>query len=382
MPRAFSHDLLPKNVDASDTLYVTDRDLNVVYTNNEWATFADENNGHKLLETDWNANLLASLCAKQREHWERIYRLLGQGRLPHHQEQMNCSSPTERRIYQLRVTPQKNDHGEIAWFIHHNVRIDKKTEAIEQAVRQLDQLGRSEALTEEFQRRIVDRNIKIPSFEVARHFKPLEEIGGDLVWHREYPDGTSDLIHADVMGHGVEAGLVATKITAMLDEIASVELPPRETVAALNRALLRIVPSDQVMFATGLCLRFEPARQRVNCCDFGHEDLIFSRSGPISMHGGCPVGLMEREEPWDETTLNLSEHGSRFLVFSDGITEQFNDNGEMFGVEGLVQSFQGAIDAPVDEMVRRIIQELRSFRGSAQIKDDQTLLALYFAGNH
>ncbi|MFT7535152.1 MAG: serine phosphatase RsbU (regulator of sigma subunit) [Hyphomicrobiaceae bacterium] len=177
----------------------------------------------------------------------------------------------------------------------------------------------------------------------------------------------------------VEAGLMATKIAAMLDEIASVELSPSETVTALNRAMLRIMPSDQVMFATGLCLRFEPDRERVICCDFGHEDPIFSRSGPISMRGGYPVGLVEREEPWGETILELREHGSRFLVFSDGITEQFNDDGEMFGVAGLVKAFQRTIDAPVDEMVRPIIEELRSFRGSAQVKDDQTLLALHFA---
>lgn len=381
MPRAFSNDLLPNNIEASDTLYVTDQDLNVVYANSEWATFAAENKGHELLETDWNVNLLAGLSDKQRSRWEHIYRLMRQGQLPHHQEQMNCSSPTERRIYQLRVTPKKDDHGEVAWFIHHNVRIDNKTEAVEQAGRQLDQLGRTEALAAEFQKRIGDRQVKIPSFEVARHFEPLDEIGGDLVWHREYPDGTSDLILADVMGHGVGAGLVATKITAMLDEIAAVELSPRETVAALNRALLRIIPSDQVMFATGLCLRFEPDRQLVNCCDFGHEDPIFSKSGPISMRGGCPVGLMEREEPWVETILELREHGSRFLVFSDGITEQFDGDGNMFGVQGLVAAFQRAIDAPVDEMVRRIIEELRSFRGSAQIKDDQTLLGLHFAGH-
>ncbi|MFT7535334.1 MAG: serine phosphatase RsbU (regulator of sigma subunit) [Hyphomicrobiaceae bacterium] len=381
MPCAFSNDLLPKNIDAADTLYVTDLKGNIVYANNEWATFADANNGHKLLETDWNDNLLSNLCGKQRDRWEHIYRLLRQGRLPHHQEQMNCSSPTERRIYQLRVTPKKDDQGEIAWFIHHNVRIDNKAEALEQIAHQLDELGHSDALAEEFQTRIVDRLIQIPSFEVARHFEPLEEIGGDLVWHREYPDATSDLILADVMGHGAGAGLVATKIAAMLDEITSVQMSPRETVKALNGALLRIVPSDQVMFATGLCLRFEPNQQRVTCCDFGHEDPIFSRSGPISMCGGLPVGLIERDEPWGETNLELSEHGSRFLVFSDGITEQFNSNGEMFGVTGLVEAFQRAIDEPVDEMVRKIIEELRSFRGSAQVKDDQTLLALHFSGN-
>ena len=168
MPRAFSNDLLPKNIDASDTLYVTDLDLNVVYANNEWAAFADANNGHKMLKSDWDANVLTSLCGKQREHWEHIYGLLRQGQLSHHQEQMNCSSPTERRIYQLRVTSKKDDRGEIAWFIHHNVRIDNKTDTLDQIACQLDQLGYSKALAEEFQKRIGDRKIKIPNFQSFR----------------------------------------------------------------------------------------------------------------------------------------------------------------------------------------------------------------------
>ena len=376
---AFSSDLLPHDVDPSDTLYVTDRDLNVVYTNDEWVTFANENNGRDLLDADWNTNLLDNLSGRQRERWEHIYRLLREGRLPHHQEKMNCSSPSERRIYQLRITPQNDRHGDVAWFVHHNVRVDNKPDAVDRVSRQLDQLEHPEKLAEEFQHRILERKIRIPSFDVARHFEPLEEIGGDLVWHREYPNGVSDLIHADVMGHGVTAGLVAAQIAVVLDEIASVELSPSETVAALNRALLRIAPRE-VVFTTGLCFRLERDREHVICCNFGHEGPIFSRSGPLALKGGSPVGLVERKKPWLETTVELGEHGSRFLVFSDGITEQFNPGGEMFGVDGLVTAFRKAMDAPLDEMVRHIVQELKSFRGGALVKDDQTLLALDFTG--
>ena len=81
-----------------------------------------------------------------------------------------------------------------------------------------------------------------------------------------------------------------------------------------------------------------------------------------------------------ETALELSEHGTRFLAFSDGITEQFNAEGDMFGVEGLIASFREHIELPLDEMVTRIVRDLTRFRGTAIVKDDQTLLALGFAG--
>ena len=109
MSRRFSEAMLPREVDAADTLYVADRDLNIVYSNAEWSRFAADNHGGKLLEGGWNGNVLANLMGKERDRWQHIYRLLLEGRLPHHQETMNCSSPTERRIYHLRVTPERDE---------------------------------------------------------------------------------------------------------------------------------------------------------------------------------------------------------------------------------------------------------------------------------
>ncbi len=48
----------------------------------------------------------------------------------------------------------------------------------------------------------------------------------------------------------------------------------------------------------------------------------------------------------------------------------------MFGIEGLHDSFRRHLEAPLEERVRRIVEDLARFRGSALIKDDQTLLAL------
>jgi hypothetical protein len=211
MLQKFPVDMLPLDVDPDDTLYVADRDLNVVHFNQEWSRFAAENKGRKLLQADWNTNLLANLSGKERERWSHIYRLLLEGRLPHHQEQMICSSPSERRIYQLRITPKKNEQGDVAWLVHHNVRIDDRPDAVERVGRQLAQLDDPDQALREFRRRMVDRRISIPSFDVASHFQPLDEIGGDLVWHREYADGVCDLVHADVVGHGATAGRVAAQ---------------------------------------------------------------------------------------------------------------------------------------------------------------------------
>jgi serine phosphatase RsbU (regulator of sigma subunit) len=380
MTKEFSTEKLPQNVDPEDTLYVTDRELNVVYSNEEWERFAAHNNGLPLLKEGWNRNVLANMSGKEKERWKHIYRLLLEGRMPHHQEPQLCTSPVKRRAYQLRITPEKDETGEVAWLVHHNIRLDTRPDAVDRLGSRLERLEDPDQLTREFHKRIVERKIRIPSFDVARHFEPLEEIGGDLVWHREYAEGFSDLIHADVMGHGAAAGVIASKMAVLLDELGALELTPGLTAAELNKALTKIAPKDGVMFATGLHFRFEQDRQRVTCCSFGHDGPIFSRTGPIQLESGFPVGLTEEDEPWPEKKLDLAEHGKRFLVFSDGITEQFNADGEMFGIDGLHETFLRHIDLPLDDMVSRIVEELTDFRGAALVKDDQTLLALDFSG--
>jgi serine phosphatase RsbU (regulator of sigma subunit) len=53
----------------------------------------------------------------------------------------------------------------------------------------------------------------------------------------------------------------------------------------------------------------------------------------------------------------------------------------MFGIDGLHEAFLQHIDLPLDDMVERIIAGVSRFRATALVKDDQTLLALDFAGD-
>jgi hypothetical protein len=107
MPDKKLERLLPSDVAADDTLYVVDRELKLVYANEAWMRFATGNKGERLLAKDWNPNVLDNMSGKSKERWTHIYRLLLESRLPHHQEELICSSPSERRLYRLRITPKR-----------------------------------------------------------------------------------------------------------------------------------------------------------------------------------------------------------------------------------------------------------------------------------
>lgn len=362
------------------TLYVADKDLNLVYWNENWESFARNNKGEGLLRQGVSTNLLNSMSGPQVEKWRQIYRLLLDGRLPSHEEELVCPSPVERRNFRLRITPLEDKAGRIAFLLHRLVRTDAGLLAADRVGPGLERLNDEAQMAREFRERIAQREIGIPGLNVVCHFKPLEETGGDLVWHHVYGKGVSDLAHADVVGHGRSAGRVATGVAVLLDELATLNSTVGQTVLALNRAMLATTPGEQERFATGLYFRFGQHADRVTCCSFGHVGPIFSRAGLVRIRGGFPVGLVEEDEPWPEQSLDLTEHGTRFLVFSDGITEQFDPGGAMYNTDGLHRAFLRYMELPLDEMVGRIIGDLTKFRGTALVKDDQTLIALEFVG--
>ncbi|MFT7680238.1 MAG: hypothetical protein ACI8QC_004244 [Planctomycetota bacterium] len=365
-------------LEPDSTVYVADENLRVVHTNDHWQRFAHDNKGAELAGPEWNTHLLDNMSGKERERWASIYSLLLSGELSHYEEDFICSSPEEHRIYRLRSTPVKGEDG-ATLLIHHTVRIDDKAgerEAMRVRLRTLDTDPKQ--VENEYRSRVLDSQVAVPGFRVAQFVRPLDDVGGDIVWHRRYAGGTTDLILADAMGHGVEASLHAAKMVMMLDSLAAPYRQPQDILASLNRGMLRHRPEHETAFATGILFRFQHGSSVIRCTNFGHNSPIFSRSGEVSMGAGLALGITDSIPIWPEIELDLQEHGTRFLVFSDGITEQFDSQGQMYGSKGLIGALKGSLDIDLESMLDQIVDDWTAFRGNAVIKDDQVLLALQF----
>lgn len=364
-------------IDPNATLYVADQSLRVVYSNDEWRRFAEDNAGASSIGSPSGAGLLDSMSGATKARWAAVYELLLRGRLPHYEEDFICSSPQERRIFRLRITPMESSRGDGTWLIHHSVRVDDSADEREDLRRRLQALETDNGLVErEYHARVINPKVDVPRFSVAEYFQPLGEVGGDLIWSRRYADGGTDLVIADAMGHGREAAVHAAKLAMMLDQLADAHRTPQDVLASLNRGLLRNRPGHETAFATGILFRFDQASSHLRCANFGHMGPLFSRTGQVELEVGLALGMYDSIPVWPETVIDLDEHGTRFLVFSDGITEQFDASGEMYGTDRLLRAFRDSLDLDVTATVRRIVEDLDEFRGEAIVKDDLTLLCL------
>jgi len=374
-------ELVPASARPGDLLYGLDSNLQLLCANEAWRVFARANGGEQLLAPEWHGDALTGFSGSEKLRWRGIYSALLEGRLASHEEEFICSSPLERRDYRLRITALRDPGGQMTCLLHHTAR----QESSEAARAAASSRAKGSELATAYHAAVLNRVARARSFRVAQCLVPLEDIGGDLLWHFERPDGSTDIVFADAMGHGADAARFAVRITELLDDLAPASGRVSAKVSSLNRALLQqrsgALRTDPG-FATGLYLRLHPQESRVDVCSFAHEGPIFSNSGRVSVPTGFPVGMVTEIEPWPELSLDLQQLGPRFLLCSDGMTEQFNPEGEMFGAQRIEQFFLRGRELPLSGLVPALLARIDGFRGSALVKDDCSLLAVELTPEH
>jgi serine phosphatase RsbU (regulator of sigma subunit) len=213
----------------------------------------------------------------------------------------------------------------------------------------------------------------------AAQFHPESEIGGDYFdAHQLDPDRTA-VVFCDVSGHGMSAAFVTAIIkTAFQGWIESNE-GLVEFAHRLNRRLMRDTPVES--FAA-VFLGIYDARSRSLCyvnCGHNPEPWIVPADGGelicLDDARGMLMGVIEEGFPLNPQTRTLRP-GQTLVMATDGVIEETNPAGELFGrdrLEALLRDLRGC--AP-DEIVERIFHEIRSFAAQTPQADDCTVLAM------
>ncbi len=211
-------------------------------------------------------------------------------------------------------------------------------------------------------------------WHVAAFYQPARTVGGDFYDLIELPDGRIMVVAGDVTDKGVPAALVMASTHALLRSTADVVAAPGEVLSRVNELLIPQIPIN--MFVTCLVLVIDPVTGVTHFANAGHN-LPYVRKGDgrvVQLTArGMPLGLMPGSR-YDEHETVI-EPGDVVLLYSDGITEQHDAAGEMFGfarTEALVGSAAGGQD-----LVDQAVLALHEFSGSVEQEDDITLVALH-----
>src|ERR671921_757397 len=173
---------------------------------------------------------------------------------------------------------------------------------------------------------------ELEGWEIAPHYQPAREVGGDFYDIFDLEDGRVGVVVGDATGKGVPAALVVTATYSMLRAVAQVlgSFSPREVLAQVNEALLARIPLN--MFVTCFYAILEPKSGSLKYANAGHDlPYLWHRGGDAEelRARGMPLGLMPGMS-YEEKEITL-QRGESVLFYSDGLVEAHDPKGEMFG---------------------------------------------------
>jgi len=214
---------------------------------------------------------------------------------------------------------------------------------------------------------------ELGGWHVAAFYRPARTVGGDFYDVVDLGDGRVMVVTGDVTDKGVPAALVMASTHALLRSSAH-SGSPGQVLQRVNELLIPQIPQN--MFVTCLVMMIDLTTGRTQFANAGHNLPYLRRDGVVSQlrARGMPLGLMSGSE-YEEDEVVI-EPGDLLLLYSDGITEQHDDNGQMFGF-GRTEAL---MEAPGDgeALVDRCVAALTAFSGSMEQEDDVTLVALEY----
>jgi phosphoserine phosphatase RsbU/P len=205
--------------------------------------------------------------------------------------------------------------------------------------------------------------------------RPCHEVGGDYFDVFPLSEDRTAILIADVSGKGLGAALLTTMLQGALSGM-TLGVDPARVFHHINRFLCEhaIVGRYATMFF-GMLSR-DGALEFIRA---GHPSPMLLRRGAVSdlySGGSFPVGLVE-EATFTTTTMQL-EPGDTLLLFSDGVNEAEDRQGNLFGLARLREVLAGYEGDSLDSLQQAVLDAVESFTQGASQSDDITLLAVRY----
>jgi serine phosphatase RsbU (regulator of sigma subunit) len=215
-------------------------------------------------------------------------------------------------------------------------------------------------------------------FSLSGFCLSARQVGGDFYDLIEMPAGRVLLVVADVMGKGVPAALFAATLRTLLRTATQWTQSTSELLARINRLMYEELAAVD-MFITAQLAIADTREGLLQVASAGHNPLLcVALNGSLQAISpeGLPLGILP-EFQFEERTVSLDNLGAA-LMFTDGLTEARNADGDLFGQERLinwlVESRRTCRTAR--QLTDNFLGELARFQGACTPRDDQTFLVI------
>jgi len=220
----------------------------------------------------------------------------------------------------------------------------------------------------------------INGFQISGINVPARQVSGDYFDYIHVDDERLGVAIADVSGKGVPASLIMAICRSVLRAEAVRNPSPADVLRKVNRQLYPDIKED--MFISMAYLILDHERNGITLARAGHDaPLLYKQESqtvtPVKSPG-MVVGI-DSGNVFDRLTADFAirlERDDCLVLYTDGVTEALNTEGDEFGLERTIQAVRASASNGAPAIVKKLIGDVRNFTGSHPQNDDITLIAI------
>ena len=220
----------------------------------------------------------------------------------------------------------------------------------------------------------------VEGFEISGINIPARHVSGDYFDYIKVDDERLGVAIADVSGKGVPASIIMAICRSVLRSQATGNPSPADVLQKVNRQIYPDIKED--MFISMAYVILDHVHNTTLLSRAGHDAPLLYKRATETVTPVKPLGMVvgiDSGSVFDRITGDFAlslEQNDCLLLYTDGVTEALDANGDEFGFDRVVQCVRASAPSGAPAIITRLIDELRSFVGTQPQNDDITLIAI------
>ena len=202
------------------------------------------------------------------------------------------------------------------------------------------------------------------------------EVSGDFFSFYPHNDSIYFII-ADVAGKGVHAGMVMAKASTLFEVMSKDQVDPDEMMFHMNNDLY--ITKTSGMFVTSVLGKYDLISDEISWVNGGHQPVIIrNQQGEYQNFesDAPPMGVIPQKNKSIYKINKLKLNGNKFYVFTDGLSESLDNEGNEIGIEGSIKIIEDNYTSDRKKHLSDITKKVIEISESKKLSDDLTLISI------
>ena len=217
----------------------------------------------------------------------------------------------------------------------------------------------------------------IAGVDIAGRCISAAHVGGDYYDFFLRSDKSVDVVIADVSGHSVGAALIMSEVRTLLRADSNSVRSPGAILQALNIQLYDDLTRSE-LFITMFYAKYDAESGTLCYSNAGHNHPVLLRTGEFLPRELDTEGLIlgvKKDVLFEERTVKLAS-GDVLLLYTDGLTEACNSQGDMFETQGVYDHLKTCMLFSADNILDSFYARIHAFTESQDLQDDISLVVI------